>query len=194
MRGSFTGTRTSSTHAHATHTLVTKLRKRGFGGKALIVILTWLASAFIIRAYPRLPATTQVIIRIVCWPSLQTIGSSILRQSVALSTTSARANKMKANMLYIHQAMMIMSGRIMIYMVHDQTWTLVTTIVCGVFEVARRSSIVVVDDYFRRRIFGANVNRDVRAKQIKIWTQDICGAQLIELSAIPVHDDNDHDH
>ena len=60
------------------------------------------------------------------------------------------------------------------------------TIISGISELAQRSSLVAIDEFLRVHIFRAPISQAMRARQIKIWTDDICGAQLVELATIPV--------
>ena len=66
------------------------------------------------------------------------------------------------------------------------TAVLFATLVSGVSELIQRSSLVPIDEFIREHVFRAKLSPAMRACQIKVWTDDICGAQLIELATIPV--------
>ena len=61
---------------------------------------------------------------------------------------------------------------------------MVANIVSGVQELSQRSSIVACDDWLRKWLFKVPLTPLVRSRQIAIWTQDICGTQMIELSMV----------
>jgi len=74
----------------------------------------------------------------------------------------------------------------MIFMLGSVQIQLIAVMISGATELFQRSTIVLFDDFLRAHVFKAPIDETTRAKQIEIWSQDICGTQLIELCTIPI--------
>ena len=85
-----------------------------------------------------------------------------------------------------YQALYIISGRCMLYMVGSSGWVLLATVVSGVFEFLQRSTMMLVDEFIRVRVYGKKADEATKAQQMEIWQYDICTQQLTELATIPV--------
>ena len=70
-----------------------------------------------------------------------------------------------------HPAMMICSGRAMLYMLGSPQIQLIAVLISGACELVQRSSIVIFDELLRERLFRAPMDAATRARQIQIWTQ-----------------------
>ena len=74
---------------------------------------------FLLRVFPFFSEAERLVIRLVGWPCLQLIGNGVLRQAAALGNPSTRASEIHAGTLFMFQALMIVCGRSMLYMVSE---------------------------------------------------------------------------
>lgn len=138
------------------------------------------------KAEQRRIVLEKMAIRLLAWPLIQSIGAGIVRQSAALMIGSARAIKIQFLTLHMYQAFMTVAGRTMLFLVGSPHMVMIATIISGVSEVFQRSTLVFFDEFIRKTVFRAPINHLTRARQIEVWTQDVCGCSMVELAVIPV--------
>mmetsp|Transcript_11620 Transcript_11620/g.31319 ORF Transcript_11620/g.31319 Transcript_11620/m.31319 type:complete len:158 (-) Transcript_11620:345-818(-) len=90
------------------------------------------------------------------------------------------------NIFIIFQSIYIVFGRSLLFIVGPPEVVNVATLISGAQELIQRSTIAIIDDFLRVHLFKAPMDAQTRLIQIKIWTQDICSSQMIELATIPV--------
>ena len=69
--------------------------------------------------------------------------------------------------------------------VGDSGAVLAATVISGASELLGRSSVVLFDEAIRKHIFKKEPSRRARVAQIEIWTRDVAGTAMLELSLIP---------
>ena len=122
--------------------------------------------------------------RIIAWPLLHQIGTALMRQAIATSKASERAQDMMCMFLFMFQALMLVIGRTMLYAVGPWYMVYFATFISACQEAYSRSKVVKIDDWVREKIYKVPKSQSLKEKQIKIWTTDIVTSQTTELCVV----------
>lgn len=122
---------------------------------------------------------------------LYTLRRTIRPHTSALMIPTAAVHRsivsqIQMNIFLMFESILIVVGRSLLFIVGPPDVVHMATLVSGAQELIQRSTIARVDDFLRVHLFKAPMDAQTRFAQIKVWTQDICSSQMIELATIPV--------